>query len=95
MLKKHILLTICLLLPSAMLAQSAIDQVDQAQAELLRNVEQFKIIRTYQVRLADALQQGESALVDRTLPDGLCIEGMDVVCEMFPATFGVWGQGSD
>lgn len=92
MLKKHILLTICLLLPSAMLAQSAIDQ---AQAELLRNVEQFKIIRTYQVRLADALQQGESALVDRTLPDGLCIEGMDVVCEMFPATFGVWGRGSD
>jgi hypothetical protein len=80
MLKKHILLTICLSFPTAMLAQSANDQVDQASAELMRNVEQFKIIQTYQKRLANALSQDESALVGRTLPDGLCLDGMDDVC---------------
>lgn len=95
MLKKYIFLMIFLSLPSVLLAQNTIDQLGQAKADLLRNIEQFEMIQAYQNRLAQAMSQGESTLTDRTLPGGLCLEGMDAICALFPATFGIWGQGGD
>lgn len=95
MLMKPLIFSLCLSAPSLVFADDALDQLDQATAQMHRNMEQIAVIHAYQERLLGAMKEDEGALVGRTLPDGLCLDGMGAICALFPATFGTWGQGGE
>ena len=67
-------------------------ELHAARDQMGLNIKQFEALETFQ----KTLMSGEDeTLLNRNVPQGLCHEGMDVICALFPATFGTWGQGGD
>jgi hypothetical protein len=67
-------------------------ELHAAHDQMGLNMKQFEALLTFQKTL---MSGADETLLNRNVPEGLCLEGMDAICALFPATFGTWGQGGE